>query len=261
MSKLIKSNYVREIIKSLDQNEENVENLEQDGENKITYLNTQIEALEEELKLKEELFNQKLENRLKDTDLEVEKILEKAYSEKDELLEQTYLKAQEILEENRQKGYEDGYQNGYEEGKNSSDELVDEANEYKRQYWEMREKAISDAENDFVQILELISEKLFKKQLEDENIILSIVKNGMENIGNCTSVIVRVSEDDFDVLEISRSRILAMFPLVEDMQIKMDYSLNRGDCIIDSDRGSVDVSVEMQIDQIKELINNLLQNE
>lgn len=261
MSKLIKSNYVREIErKNSDKEKANLEST-QEAKRKIDYLKEEIEILEEELRLKKEKAEEYCEKIISEAEDASAKIIEKAELEKDELLEQAYQKSQEVLEESRENGYGEGYQSGYEEGKKSSDELIDEANDYKKQYWDLRENALRDAEKDFVDITNQILDKIFGEKLEEEDVIISIVKNAIDNIGYCTSIVIRVSEEDYDVLEISKSRILAMFPLIDKMEIKTDFSLSKGDCIVDSEKGSVDGSVRMQIDQIKELIINLLQNE
>jgi flagellar assembly protein FliH len=261
LSKLIKSNYVREIERKKENDDKNSIDHVQEAKRRIDYLKEEIEVLEEEIRLKKEKAEEYCDNKKSEAEDESQAIVQKAEVERDELLEQAYQKSQEVLEESRNNGYEEGYQSGYEEGKKNSDELIDEANDYKKQYWEMREKALRDAESDFVNLAIGVIDKIFNRQLEEEDIILDIVKNAIESIGYCTSITIRVSEDDYDVLEISRSRILAMFPLIDNMDIKTDFSLTKGDCVIDSEKGSVDASVRMQLDQIKELVMNLLQNE
>lgn len=260
MSKLIKSNYVRaldSVIKRKDMHASSEEDLgiAEDNELSEEELNLRIEILiEHAQKEAEEIINKAKES--------AEELVNQAYEEKENILQETYEKAQQILEENRQNGYDDGYDNGYKEGKLESDGLIEEALEVKKEYYELKSNLIKQMEVEAIEMITECNEKALGKLLEeDKEKIIGIVSAAVSEMTNNTKLIVMVSELDYEILELSKNRIMAMFPLIENLEIKTDFSLIKGDCIIEGDRGSIDNSASMQIDAMNNLIKNLLNGE
>jgi flagellar assembly protein FliH len=74
-------------------------------------------------------------------------------------------------------------------------------------------------------------------------------------------VAVRVCEEDYEFVLESKSKILAMVENVDDVVIKKDLSLKRGDCVIDTDAGSIDAGLSTQEEQVKAIFDALLASE
>lgn len=260
MSKLIKSNYVRtldSVIRKKSMGGINEEVLDTDKEPELD---------DETLAIKMEILIAQAQEEaaeiLRKASEESEKIINSAYEEKEDILQETYEKAQQILEENKQSGYQEGYQQGYQEGKLESDKLIEEALETKKDYYEMRNNLVLQMEAEAVDLITICNEKVMGRLLdEDKDKIIGIVKTAITEMESNTKLVVMVAEADYEILELSKNRIMAMFPLIEDIDIKKDYSLMKGDCIIEGDRGSVDASAGMQIEEMNNLIKNLLTGE
>ena len=55
--------------------------------------------------------------------------------------------------------------------------------------------------------------------------------------------------------------ILATSEKIEDIEIRRDPTLDNGSCIIDTDAGSIDSSISVQLDQIKAVFDALLKGD
>ena len=52
-----------------------------------------------------------------------------------------------------------------------------------------------------------------------------------------------------------------LFRSIEDIEIKRDPTLPTGSCIIDTESGSIDSSIQVQVEQIKKLFDDLLKGD
>lgn len=221
--------------------------------------------------------NNKNKSDLKNLELDIKnkesEILDKAKKESDKIineakrkaelyLEEAYDKAKQIFDDSRSSGYEEGYSKGYLEGKKVADELINEANEIKKEYLRNKKTILKEIEKDVIELVVKNCEKILNKKLdEDKETIISVISKGLDNLDVTDSVTIKVSKYDYDVVELSKDRILVMASLIEDIFIKIDNKLEKGDCIIETDKGSVDVSVKSQLEEMKEILYNLLNSE
>jgi len=52
-----------------------------------------------------------------------------------------------------------------------------------------------------------------------------------------------------------------MASLIEDIEVKIDNKLVRGNCIVETSKGNVDVSIDSQLEEMKTIVNMLLNRE
>ena len=207
------------------------------------------------LKQKEKLDRETSRKIIDDAKKEANRIIENAEKRANEYVEETYIKAKEIIDNSKSEGYNKGYQ----EGKKVADELIEEANGIKLKYLEKSKEILKEIEKDVIDLVIYNCENILNMKLdEDKETIISIILKGLDNLNSSDSLIIRVSKDDYNVVELSKDRIIAMAGLVEDIEIKIDTKLKCGGCIIESKKGSVDVSLNSQINEMKIVLNNLL---
>lgn len=201
---------------------------------------------------------------------EAESMIEKGKQEKKVILNEAYEKAEKKLnewkeeghEEGLKTGYEKGYAKGYEDGEKDSSVLIDEALEIKEKYIEQKESIYRETEKDMINLVVKVCEKvIYDKVDEDEKYIVSLVLKGIDSLNTTENLIIRVSKEDYGVVEKSKNKILAKASLVSELEIKIDSNLKKGDCIIETSKGNVDVSIDYQVRELKELLNNILNSE
>lgn len=197
-------------------------------------------------------------------------IINEAESIKEGILTSAYDKAKEILEESRKtgygegqsRGYEEGYRKGYEEGKYVSDNLINESLEIKAGYIDKRDSLFKELEEDIIGLVTKVYEKVLgQKTEEDDRMIISLVLNGIKNLDPTDKLTIICSKEDFDTLENSKEEILAKASLIRELEIKYDINLEKGDCILETAKGNIDISLKDQLSEVKDLLTTILNNE
>lgn len=164
--------------------------------------------------------------------------------------------------EGYQQGFEQGHEKGFEEGKGEAQSIIEQAEQIKKEHIEEKDRALASMESDVVELVLNITETVLNKKLqEDDEIIVNLVMKGLESLSSREHIRIRVSCDDFDKLKDAKQDILAKVSLIEDIQIDIDSNLEQGDCIIESSKGDIDVSVDTQLKNIEESIKAILDSE
>lgn len=205
---------------------------------------------------------------------EAKAIIDKAYKESEEKLSKAYKKSKEIFKKSEMKGYNKGYElgmekglnegweKGYNEGKKESEKLIDEALDIKNDYVEKNNILLKELEEDLIELVIAIYEKvLYKKVEEDKDLIVSLVLNGIDNLEISRKLTIIVSKEDYDIIEQAKNIVLAKASLISELDIRINSDMKKGDCIIETSKGSVDVSVENQLSEIRDLLKTILSNE
>ncbi len=227
---------------------------------------------EEKLKIENEITNLILKKNeiLK----EIKSIKEDAINEKNNIIinaqkeyENIINSANEIAKTEFEKYKQEGYQKGYEEGvkqghQKSIDEYkseIDEAIDIKNNVIKWKKDQVNEVERDIIDLVIKSVDKIIKLKLdENDEIILNLIKEALNKLTFTEKLIVRVNADDFEKVDSSRDKILAMAGHIDDIKIKIDKSLQKGDLIIDTNAGSVNPSIKSQFEIIKEQFLNLV---
>lgn len=216
----------------------------------------------------------KYENIVSNANNKAQDILDKAYEQSEEKLNNAYERSKEIFdnaksegydegyEHGNKEGYEQGYQTGYKEGKNDSEKLIKEALDIKNSYIQLKSKLLREVEEEIVELVIAIYEKvLYQKVEEDKELILSLVLSGIDNLEVSEKLTIIVSQEDYKTVEDSKDLILAKASLIDELDIRVNSDMKKGDCMIETSMGSVDVGINNQLDEVKDLLNNILSNE
>jgi len=184
-------------------------------------------------------------------------IIETAHKEYENIINSANEKAKLELDKYKKEGYQKGYEEGLEDGRQKSiDEYkseIDEAINIKNSVIEWKKNQIDKLEKDIIDLVINSVDKIIKVKLEEnDEIILNLVKEALNKLTFTEKLVVRVSADDFDKVNSSRDKILAMAGYIDDIQIKVDKSLEKGDLIVDTNAGTVNPSIKNQFEIIKE---------
>jgi flagellar assembly protein FliH len=216
-----------------------------------------------------------------DATMESEKLLrdsnEKAEKMVSDAVEAAREKAEALLEESRTRGYEEGklegyeigYKDGHEEGyekaysetAESRKSIIEEANEIKKGYLEERERVLESLESEVIALVKEISEKVLNREMESESYMTDLILKGLFSLNDKDSLIIRVSKEDYQNVMDFKPEILSRGSLIDDIDIKLDSNLEKGDCVIESSQGNVNSSVSLQIEEMKKTLDDLLLGE
>ncbi|MEJ8554401.1 FliH/SctL family protein [Tepidibacter sp. Z1-5] len=184
-------------------------------------------------------------------------IIETANKEYENIISSANEKAKLELDKHKQEGYQKGYEEGFEYGQQKSidkyEAEIDEAINIKNNVIQWKKDQIDKLEKDIIDLVINSVDKIIKVKLEEnDEIILNLIKEALNKLTFTEKLIVRVSGEDFEKVNSSRDKILAMSGYIEDIQIKVDKSLEKGDLIIDTNAGTVNPSIKNQFEIIKE---------
>ncbi len=180
-----------------------------------------------------------------------DRILEEARKEAAQILAAAKLDAEKaselICEEARKNGYEDGLQKSMEkiqEKQTKLDQLIDRQNqEYLAQ--------INNLEPQFTDIVSLLVEKITGIVVEDKkHVIQYLIHNAIMNTDNSRSYVIRVSKEDYEFV-LSKKEELGI--LVKDnavIDVTLDKDLDKNQCMIETDTGIIDCSLDIQLSNL-----------
>ena len=192
-----------------------------------------------------------------------QEILRKTREDVEKILIEVEKKAKKIEEEYKEKGYQDGYTVGYQEGYKKGEEdakaIIQEAKAIKEEIIKEKQRMYKNAESEMVSVILEAVEKIIGKYVEeDKDIILNLIKKGMENYNAFDKVTVRVSEEDYEHCIKNKDKILKDIEFLDDVNILKDLSLKKGDCVIETNSGVINSGVSTQLKALKNLFAGVL---
>jgi flagellar assembly protein FliH len=153
----------------------------------------------------------------------------------------------EAEEEARGKGYGDGFNKGASE----AEALKREAEQTLREARAERDELLSGMEPRAVGLIIKIMEKLLGAAVKiNPQIILHLIREGLSCATGSESVRIRVSPDDYTVVQDHFNEIME-FAGSSDAQLVKDASLNPMDCIIETSYGNIDSGLDQQFESLK----------
>lgn len=209
-----------------------------------------------------------LEEIKKQAEKEAEQIINEAEKHANKIIEEAKLEAKAILEKVRSEGYAEGYTEGHEkgliEGRDKGEmeyqDSINRANAAKEEYERMRETLYQSCEQDMVRLAINIARKIIDARMEDdERIYLRIAEKTLAEIKGQKGIQLRCSSKDYPIAVANKEFLISMLEGVDDINIIEDMFLSKGSCVVETEGGMVDGSIDTQIDKIKNAFKFLLE--
>lgn len=184
-------------------------------------------------------------------------ILEQAQSDAEQIIEQAKVEGEfeknRIIEEGRKLGYKEGLIKANEELAGQKKDLEIREEELEKQYQQM----IADLEPDFTQlVIELV--KKLTGVFAERDIVVYLMEQAMNKIGRCNAIKVRVSQQDIESVEASRDIFLNIVGNQCQFDVMADASLQKNQCVIETENQVVDCSLEVQLEGLIEDLKLLM---
>ncbi len=186
---------------------------------------------------------------------EAENIVSKAHDEAEQLRAASYDEAENIKLQAQEEGYQIGYNNAVE---NLSKEFAEkEANlerklqEYEEEFREREIHLVEETEQRMVELLCQLIPSITGVVIEgQQDVLLYMINAAMHDLDNSKHFVVKVSSNDYDQLVERKEEIYgALNPAIE-LEIFEDTKLDSMQCIIETDNGLVDISLDVQLDNL-----------
>lgn len=115
-------------------------------------------------------------------------------------------------------------------------------------------------EEQLVSLATQMAEKILHTELHIKpELLAGIVKNALRSIGEAKQVTVRVHPQDLELLRLKATEMATVLASSATIDLRPDDSLKRGDCMIDSDVGSLDARLATQLSSLKQQLEMSLE--
>lgn len=188
---------------------------------------------------------------------EAEHLLKKAEQEADIIIKEAMEKAKIIEEESGAKGYEEGLLQGNEAAKKELEEAKEELRtKYHNKELDLEEEyydKMKELEPEFAKLTCQLVYKLTGILAEQkQDVIIYIMNRTLREIENSKNFLIKVSEEDYEVVMNRVNEIYGKSNPSISIDILAESKLSKNQCLIETDNGIVDASLEVQLEGLIE---------
>ena len=186
---------------------------------------------------------------------EAEMIVDQAHDEVEKLRADAYEEAGLIKKQAHDEGYQSGYEKAISVAKKEIEEKQVEFEQYieqvELQFEEKEKQLYKDVENRMVDLLcQLIPSVTGVVVGNQRDVLLYMINMAIQDLDNSKHFIIKVSSADYEDLVERKEEIYgALNPSIE-LEIFEDTKLTQKQCLIETDNGIVDVSLDVQLDNL-----------
>jgi flagellar assembly protein FliH len=144
------------------------------------------------------------------------------------------------------KGYEQGERAGLQAGGERATAMLRRLEQTLVELAALRHEMIRQTERQMVQLALAIAKRIVRREIAlDRDLTQTMVRLALERLGDSTSVSVRLHPEDFAAIgaganQWERSHV----------SVVADRDVSRGGCLVESDFGSIDGSIEAQFQEL-----------
>lgn len=202
------------------------------------------------------LDSEKVEKLLEDKDealesVEREEILEEARQEAERILEQARQEAdickQQVYNDAEKEGYNSGYSKGLEEADQMKRAVEQERLNLQQDYEREFDRMVSVLVDAILEVVENVFQIQFAEKRE---FVMHLLQGTLNKIEGSKDYLIRVSKEDFTVLTEMKSEIQSQLPRNSSLELVEDLTLTKNQCLIETDGGVFDCSLDTQMDNL-----------
>lgn len=180
-------------------------------------------------------------------------ILEDARKQAEDILEDAKKQAEDILKDAKENGYKEGYEKGTIESKQKSDDLQTKLeadyksmseklqNEYDEKYQVMESELVDTLMEVFSKVTLTIAE-------DKKDLVLLLIQRTLKDAGANKDFLIRVSDVDYGFVMNSIDKLYDCVSLDSKIEVVRDNTLKKNQCIIETDAGAFDCSLDIQLE-------------
>lgn len=116
---------------------------------------------------------------------------------------------------------------------------------------DLRDKIFRESEDELINLIMLIARKVIVREISiDRSILAGVVKNAIAGLSARDEITVRINPDDYQLVTSGREETLKAELLNDRLLLKPDHSVAAGSCLIDTVMGTIDASLDGQMEEI-----------
>ena len=178
-------------------------------------------------------------------------ILAEARAEAEQLLESARTEAAALKENAKAEGYKEGLAKGRESGEAENVVLRSELDKQRAALETEYQNKLDDMEPQLVSVVADIFEKVFLIQFaEKKEILLNLVRNAVNQIENSKEFLIKVPKENLQFIMDHKEELQESVGQYVSIEIISDNDLTDNQCIIHTDSGVFDCSLDIQLDNL-----------
>ena len=201
---------------------------------------------------------------------EITKLRMEAATEAQRIVSEALVQAQSIEQEAKERGYQTGYVRGMAEGRREAErQVLLQADDERAAYREdlhlfiahiesERRRAWGAMEPMITTIIFELARKVIKKEVEvSREVALAVIQNALRRVNDSTTLRIRVHAEDLQTVRSNREDLLHLVDGNRHLEIIEDRRVDVGGCIVETEAGKIDASIETQLQEIANLLERL----
>jgi len=157
------------------------------------------------------------------------------------------------LTEGRERGQKEGFESTVAELTPRLDATLNAWNEALERWDSERTCMFLEARRDVLELAMQLARKIVHRHVAiDPDIVADQLTSALSFVGKTSSLVVTINPKDRDVLDRTMQSILDALGRSEHMTLREDEAISPGGCIVRTEGGRVDASIESQLDRLTE---------
>ncbi len=180
---------------------------------------------------------------------------EDAQSKANKIIDDAWKEAEEIKESAYKEGYEHGLEDGNMEAMKRADEYLvnikNEQEEAKKNMLAKNEIYLDDAERKLVNLTCELIKKISGIVVDDyKPVMLNMINNALNDVESTSKYTIKVCEESYTYVSDNSDRIVGAANPNITIDVFADSKLEKGQCIIETDNGIIDLSMDIQVQNL-----------
>jgi len=161
----------------------------------------------------------------------------------------------QAAEREKQQTFEAGRAEGFEKGRQAvAAELESVIQKLRQAYMDIekfRKQLYLEAEAETVELALAVARKIIGQEISiDRQIVLNVVKGALDKVIDHENVRIRINPQDLETVQTALFEFLPLVEKLENIHFETDAALTPGGCIVETNFGTIDASIENQLKQI-----------
>lgn len=180
-----------------------------------------------------------------------DEIMKKTLDEADAMIADAKFRVAEIERGAREKGLQEGRDSGKKESSVEVSFLIDTLKDCVKKLTDARNEYYSKAEKEMVDLVLLIASEILVKEVKtDPGIIQEVIRKAVGELHSKQSVTIRMNKADMEMAVSMRESFLKEMDNLESVDFVEDNSVTPGGCIMKTNVGMIDATVEGRLADI-----------
>jgi len=188
--------------------------------------------------------------------------LEEIQAEADRMIEEARAAAERIVQDAKDQadiwqkqaeteGYDAGQKQGLEEAKKVLDDGKQELETQRMQMEQEYQAKYRELEPQLLDTVLTVVERVFHAQFDNrKDILLSVIEDTMEEVENAKEFRIRMTPENCSFLKAHRQEIEMKVGMNSELEFVPDVSLGLNQCLIETDSGVFDCSLDVQLNNL-----------